>query len=266
MRAASHQPRTTKENLMANRDKIIGFINDYLDSGTVKDSSQNGLQVEGRAEVKKIAFGVSASLELFRRAAAAGADMVIVHHGLLWGRSAPIKGPFRKKLETLLDNGITLAAWHLPLDKHRIVGNNAGILKFLGAGNLKPFGNYDGTVVGFKGAFRRPRTVTEVIKTLQDRLSSDILSFNFGTKRIKTLGVISGGAAGMFPQAINAGLDLYITGEAGEFVQEMARENRTSFISAGHYNTEKPGIRALERLVRSKFRVKTEFIDIPNPV
>lgn len=251
---------------MGNRDKIVDFINGYLDAGKVKDPSRNGLQVEGGAEVKKIAFGVSASLELFKRAAAAGADMVIVHHGLIWNHPNLIKGSFRKKVKTLLDNGITLAAWHLPLDKHPVIGNNAQIMKFLGAGNLKPFGTYDGEAIGFKGAFSGPRTAMDVIKTLRNKLSTDTLSFNFGTKKIKTLGVISGGAASMFPQAIEAGLDLYITGEAGEFVQEMAREDQTGFISAGHYNTEKPGIWALETLVRSKFKVKTEFIDIPNPV
>ena len=248
------------------RDRIIDSISGYLDAGNIKDASQNGLQVEGRAEVKKIAFGVSASLELFRRAAASGADMVIVHHGLLWGRSLPLKGPFGKKIKFLLDNGITLAAWHLPLDKHRTVGNNAQILKFLGAGNLKPFGTYDGETIGFKGAFRRPRTLAEVIKTLQNNISADILSFNFGTKKIKTLGVISGGGQRMFDQSIADGLDLYITGEVSEFVQETAREHGSNFISAGHYNTEKPGVWALEKLVRSRFKVKTEFIDVPNPV
>ena len=248
------------------RDRIIDFVNNYLDAGKVKDVSLNGLQVEGRAEVKKIAFGVSASLELIKRAAEAGADMVIVHHGLFWGRVLPVKGPFKKKLETLLNNGISLAAWHLPLDKHRSVGNNARILKLLGAENLKPFGVYDGETIGFKGAFRRPKTAAGIIKTLQNELSADVISFNFGAKEIKTLGVVSGGAQKMFEQAIAGGLDLYITGEVSEFVQETAREHGANFISAGHYNTEKPGVRALESLLRSKFGVKTEFIDIPNPI
>ena len=251
---------------MENRDKIIDHINRYLDSGKIKDASHNGLQVEGKAEVKKIAFGVSASLELFERAAASGADMVIVHHGLLWGRSVPVKGPFRKKLKTLLDNGLTLAAWHLPLDKHRTVGNNARILKLLGAGRPEPFGVYDGETIGFKGAFPRARTLAEVIKALQNELSADVLAFGFGTKKIRTLGVISGGGQKMFDQAIEAGLDLFITGEVSEFVQETAREHCANFVSAGHYNTEQPGVRALAALVCAKFGVETEFIDIPNPI
>ena len=248
------------------RDRIINFIDGYLDSKKVKDASLNGLQVEGKAEVKKIVFGVSASLELFRRAAAAGADMIVVHHGLFWGRSFPVRGPFRKKMETLLDGGITLAAWHLPLDKHPVIGNNAQILKLLGAGSQKPFGTYDGESIGFKGAFARPRPVSEVMKTLRGKLSSDIISANFGPKNIRTVGVVSGGAARMFEQAIEAGLDLYITGEVSEFVQEMARENGANFIAAGHYNTEKAGVWALEKVLRAKFKVKTEFIDVPNKV
>ncbi|HBB66954.1 MAG: Nif3-like dinuclear metal center hexameric protein [Elusimicrobia bacterium GWA2_56_46] len=248
------------------RDRIIDFVDRYLDSKNIKDSSQNGLQVEGKPEVKKIAFGVSASLELFKRAAEAGADMIIVHHGLLWGRSFPVKGPFRKKLELLLNNGITLAAWHLPLDKHPVAGNNARIMKLLGAGELRPFGTYDGETIGFRAAFRKTRPLGDVIKTLQSGLSADILSFNFGPKKIRTLGAVSGGGQRMFDQAIAAGLDLYITGEVSEFVQETAREHRANYIAAGHYNTEKTGVWALEKLLRAKFGVETEFIDVPNPV
>ena len=248
------------------RDRIISFVDGYLDSKRIKDASLNGLQVEGKAEVKKIVFGVSASLELFRRAAAAGADMIVVHHGLFWGRSFPVRGPFRKKLETLLNGGITLAAWHLPLDKHPLTGNNAQLLKFLGAQSLKPFGTYDGETIGFKGTFARPRPVSEIIKILRHKLSAEILPLNFGPKKIRTVGVVSGGAQRMFEQAIEAELDLYITGEVSEFVQEMARENGANFIAAGHYNTEKAGVWALEKVVRAKFKVKTEFIDVPNPV
>ncbi|OGS07591.1 MAG: Nif3-like dinuclear metal center hexameric protein [Elusimicrobia bacterium RIFOXYA12_FULL_51_18] len=248
------------------RDKIINFINEYLDGKNIKDASQNGLQVEGRAEIKKVVFGVSASLELFRRAVSSSADMIVVHHGLLWGRSFPIQGSFRRKLEMLLNNGITLAAWHLPLDKHPVAGNNAQILKFLGAGHLKPFGTYDGETIGFKGVFRRPRPLSEIATILKHKLSAEIRPLNFGPKKIRTLGVVSGGGQRMFDQAIAAGLDLYITGEISEFVQETARENKANFLSAGHYNTEKAGVWALERLLRSKFGIKTEFIDVPNPV
>jgi dinuclear metal center YbgI/SA1388 family protein len=249
-----------------NRDKIINFLNAYLDSARIKDASQNGLQVEGKAVVKKIAFGVSASLELFKRAVSAKADMIVVHHGLFWGRSRPVAGPFKEKLGILLANGITLAAWHLPLDRHPAAGNNAQILKLLGAGGSEPFGSYDGVTIGVKGRFKKPARLSGIKDILRSELGSRPLSFNFGPARIKTLGIVSGGAERMFEQAVAEGLDLFITGEVSEFVQEYAREHKANFISAGHYNTEKPGVRALEKLLRKRFKVKTEFIDVPNPV
>jgi dinuclear metal center YbgI/SA1388 family protein len=250
---------------MADRDKIVSFTNSYLDSGNIKDSSLNGLQAEGRPEVRKIAFGVSASLECIKRAAACGADMLIVHHGLLWGRSQPFTGPLKRKLETLFGSGLSLCAWHLPLDKHPVCGNNARLLKMLGAGGQKPFGTYDGISIGFSGTFSKPRSMADIAAALAIKLDAEPLCFRFGTEKIKTVGVVSGGAASMFEQAPAAGLDLYLTGETGEFVQEFARETRSNFISAGHYNTEKPGVIALAAVLEKKFKVKTEFIDIPNP-
>lgn len=250
---------------MAQRDKIAAFVNSYLDSDKIKDSSQNGLQCEGRAEVKKIAFGVSASLECIKRSAACGADMLIVHHGLLWGWSQPFSGPFKRKLEALFGGGLSLCAWHLPLDKHRDCGNNARLLKLLGAGKLKPFGTYKCETIGFSGTFPKPLSMGDIAATLAIKLDAEPLCFRFGTEKIRTAGVISGGAAGMFYQSVKAGLDIYITGEVSESAQEFARETSSNFIAAGHYNTEKPGVMALAAVLEKKFGVKTEFIDIPNP-
>lgn len=250
---------------MADRDKIVSFTNSFLDSGSIKDASQNGLQYEGRADVKKIAFGVSASLECIRRAAACGADMLIVHHGLLWGRPVTFTGPFKRKLEALFAGGLSLCAWHLPLDKHPAVGNNAGLLRLLGAGKLKPFGVYEGETIGFSGTLPRPLAMGDVAASLALKLDSEPLCFRFGAEKIRTVGVVSGGAAKMFEQAAAAGLDLYITGEVSEQTQEYARETRSNFIAAGHYNTEKPGVTALAAVLEKKFKVRTEFIDIPNP-
>ena len=251
---------------MANRDKITAFLDGLLDSKRIKDHSQNGLQFEGAPEVKKIAFGVSASLECIRRAAASGAEMLIVHHGLLWGRSQPFKGPFKEKLGLLFKSGMSLAAWHLPLDKHPSVGNSAQILDILSAGKRKPFGNYDGGMIGLSGVLSKPQSSAAIARTLSCALMADALCYSFGPKTVRTAGVVSGGGQKMFEQAIEAGLDLYITGEVSEFVQEMARENRINFIAAGHYNTEKTGVWALEKALRRRFKVKTLFIDVPNPV
>lgn len=250
---------------MPNRDTIVSFVDDYLASRDFRDSSQNGLQAEGRPEVRKIAFGVSASLECIKRAAACGADMLIVHHGLLWGRSQAFAGPFKRKLEALFGGGLSLCAWHLPLDAHPKVGNNARLLQMLGAKSLRPFGHYDGQHIGFRGNLPRPLSIGDIAAKLAIKLDAEPLCFRFGTEKIRTVGAVSGGAARMFDQAAEAGLDLFLTGETGEPVQEYAREARCNFIAAGHYNTEKPGVQALAEVLEKKFRVKTEFIDIPNP-
>lgn len=250
---------------MADRDKIVSFVNAYLGSEKIKDSSQNGLQYEGRPEVKKIAFGVSASLECLKRAAACGADMLIVHHGLLWGASQPFTGPFKRKLDALVHNGLSLCAWHLPLDKHPVVGNCAQLVAMLGAKKVKPFGTYNGETIGFSGTLPRPASIGDIAAILAIKLDAEPLCFRFGTEKIRTVGVVSGGAASMFSQAVAAGLDLYLTGDIWEVTQEYARETRSNFISAGHYNTEKPGVMALSAVLEKKFKVKTEFIDIPNP-
>jgi len=250
---------------MADRDRIVSWTDAYLDSKAVKDRSHNGLQAEGRPAVKKIAFGVSASLECIRQAADWGADMLMVHHGLLWGKTQPFKGPLKRKLELLFGSGMSLCAWHLPLDRHPEAGNNARLLKMLGAKGLKPFGTCDGIAIGFRGAFPKPRTTGDIAAALAIKLDAEPLCFRFGTEKIRTVGAVSGGAAGMFEQAVEAGLDLYITGDVWESTQELARESRANFISAGHYNTEKPGVMALAGALEKKFGVKTEFIDIPNP-
>lgn len=251
---------------MEKREKIVSFLNSYLDIKNIKDSSQNGLQCEGTENIKKIVFGVSISLKLIEKAIKEKADMIIVHHGLLWGRSNIFKGPFKKKLQLLFKNNISLIAYHLPLDKHIKVGNNAQIMNYFGAKQIKPFGAYDGETIGFKGTFPKQKPLYEVIKIISDKLNSKVVCLQFGPEKIKTLGVISGGAQSMFHQAIDEKLDLYITGEISEFVQEMARENNINFISAGHYNSEKTGIWALEKLIKSKFKVETKFIDVPNPI
>lgn len=250
---------------MTDRDKIVSFVDSYLDSKNIKDNSQNGLQAEGKTSVRKIAFGVSASLECIRRAAACGADMLIVHHGLLWGNSQRYTGPLKRKLETLFNSNLSLCAWHLPLDKHPVVGNCAQLAAMLGAKKVKPFGTYNGETIGYSGTLPGPASIGDIAAILALKLDAEPLCFRFGTEKIRTVGVVSGGAASMFTQAVAAGLDLYLTGDVWEATQEYARETRSNFISAGHYNTEKPGVQALADLLEKKFKVKTEFIDIPNP-
>lgn len=252
---------------MASLRDIISFTDAKLRAPSFRDASLNGLQVEGRNEVRKAALGVSASLEFLRLAAEAGADLAIVHHGLFWkGHMEAVKGPLKKKLALLLKSGMSLAAWHLPLDAHPSLGNNAALLRALGAKKARPFGSYDGQEIGLSGVLPRPLSPGKAAALLASALGTKPLLFPYGPKSVRRVGVISGGAARMFDQAAGAGLDLFVTGEPGEPSQETARELEINFISAGHYNTEKGGVRALGRLLERRFRLKTFFIDVPNPV
>lgn len=251
---------------MADRDAIISAIGAELRSGEFRDSSLNGLQVEGSRTVKKAAFGVSASLAFIRAAARWGADLAVVHHGLLWDKTFALKGPAREKISALLEADMSLAAWHLPLDAHPRLGNNAVILSWLGAAKAEPFGVYDGRPIGFKARLKKPLPLAAVKDALFARAGSRALTFAFGPDPVRTAGVVSGGAASMFAQACDEGLDLYITGEANEPAQETARERGANFIAAGHYNSEKAGVRALAAWTERKFKIKTAFLDVPNPV
>lgn len=252
---------------MARLGEIITFADGRLRSGSFRDASLNGLQVEGKPEVRRIALGVSASLEFLGRARAEGADLAIVHHGLFWkGHTEAVRGPLKKKLALLIESGMSLAAWHLPLDAHPSLGNNAALLRVLGAGKCRPFGEYDGQSIGLAGTLPGPLTPEKAASLLAAALGAKPLLFPYGPKKIRRVGAVSGGAARMFGQAAEAGLDLFVTGEAGEPSQETARELGINFISAGHYNTEKDGVRNLGRLLARRFRVAASFIDVPNPV
>ena len=251
---------------MAERDKIISFLDEYLQESTTRDSAMNGLQVEGKEEVNNIVLGVSVSMQLFNKAIEQNADMIIVHHGLYWGESFPIKGFSRERIWSLLKNKISLVAYHIPLDKHPVVGNNAQLLKLFDTKHTEPFAKYKGATIGFKAELKCPVRIDHITEILKRRLGSESLCYNFGKESISKIGVVSGGAPEMIYQAIDDKIDLFLTGEATEYVQEMAREAKINFISAGHYNTEKLGIQALGELLKEQFNVKTQFIDIPNPV
>jgi len=248
------------------RDKLVNFINAHLRSGEIKDHSLNGLQVEGKKEVKKMLFGVSVSLELIKKAVSEKAGMIIVHHGLFWGKEQALAARYRERVKLLLENDINLCAWHLPLDLHPEIGNNIRIAKILGAGKIKPFGLYDGIKIGFKGEFKKPLPLSAVAAKLRSEYGCNPVILGFGPQKIRTLGVVSGGAQSLLQQAAEEKLDLYITGEISEHNFETARENGINFMAAGHYNTEKAGIWALQELLERKFKLKTVFLDTKNPI
>lgn len=248
------------------RDDILAYLHDYLRVADWRDYGPQGLQVEGRREVRKVVSGVSGSVALFEAAAAAGADMVVVHHGIFWERdSRVVKGGLKRRLELLLQHGITLAGYHLCLDAHPEVGNNVLAARGLDLANIRPWAEYNGKPIGFRGEWSGV-PAADAVRRVNQLYGSDSLAFLYGPETVRRVGIVSGGAQDQVRQAIEEGLDLYITGEASEFVMNTAREGGIHFLAAGHYNTERLGIRAVGAHLAEKFGVQHEFIDIPNPV
>ncbi|MDC7124790.1 MAG: Nif3-like dinuclear metal center hexameric protein [Spirochaetales bacterium] len=234
-----------------------------------KDISLNGIQVsaiEGRSEeieINKIAFAVDACLETFERAADSGANMLFVHHGIFWGKLERISGSYFRRLKYLIDNNLVLYASHIPLDMHPEFGNNAGICSALGVISPEPFGAFRGVNIGFKGSLPEESNINTILDKLglDERQTMSILPF--GSEKIKTVAVISGGGAMDVIDAIDEGVDLYITGDPAHEVYHTCLENKINMISAGHYNTETWGVRLLSEKVASELGLETVFIDVP---
>ena len=250
---------------MVKCDDVLQFWNTQLNSAAIPDASRNGLQVQGAETVRKIVFGVSASLELFRRAQTAGADLICVHHGLLWGHEQPLTGLFGQRVRFLMQHNIGLAAYHLPLDKHPKIGHNACLIRALHATQIKPFAVYHDVTIGYEGKLPGV-SLEKVTKTLEQFCHTHAQVVPFGPQKIKRVGVVSGGAYSMLPQAIDRQLDLYVTGILDEPAYEWCREGKINCIALGHYHSEKCGIEALMKMTAQKFAVKTQFIDITNPL
>lgn len=249
-----------------NRDALVSYLDQYLDSRG-RDYGPNGLQVEGKEEIRKIVTGVSACQELFVRAREAGADAVLVHHGLFWeGMPRTLTGIQYRRVAELIRGEMSLIAYHLPLDRHAGVGNNALAGRDFGLAGLEPFGEHDGLPIGFKGHFPSPIPAAELVERCERIYGQEPLAFLSGPDPVRSLGIISGGAQREFYGAIAEGLDAYITGEVSEWVMNVARETGTHYLAAGHYATERLGIRALGEHLAERFGIDAEFIDVPNPV
>ena len=254
---------------MAERDAIIEFLDDLLDSPAFEDYGPNGLQVPGADEVAKVVTAVSAHQELFERAAAGGAQMVLCHHGIFWGQgNGPIDARMKRRLKTLFDADLSLAAYHLPLDAHAVVGNNAVICRELGFEPTTQFAETRGRAIGWIGdTLLDAVPVDELLarcRVLFER--DDVLHFPGGPDAVTRLGVVSGGGDGFFGEAIDRGVDAFVSGEPSEPAMADAREAGVHFLAAGHWASETFGIRRLGELLGEEFGVEHEFLAIPNPV
>ena len=247
---------------MADREEILAHASELLDLDAYPDYGPMGLQVAGAQEVARLACGVSASLELFERAASSGAQMLLVHHGLLWDRDPRvIDDAARRRLKALFDADMTLAAYHLALDAHPEVGNNALLARELGIEPSEPFAG-----IGFGGSLDEPASIDEFAARVRDKIGGDPIVFAHGPERIERAAVVTGGAARYVADAAREGYDLFLTGEAAEPTLHAAQELGIHFVAAGHYATERIGIQALTKRLAEQFDLDWEFIDLPNPV
>jgi dinuclear metal center YbgI/SA1388 family protein len=240
---------------------LIGHLDALLHPTAFDDYGPNGLQVPGSCEIRTVVTGVSASVELFERAVEHDADLVLVHHGLFWGSAGPIDRQLKRRLQLLFESDIALAAYHLPLDAHPEVGNNALLAQALGATDPEPF-------VGIGVRARLPAISPEDLRARVREATGgrEPLAFLAGPDPVRTIGIVSGGAAKHLDDAIAAGLDAFVTGEPREPAMNDAHEAGIHFLAAGHYATETFGVRALGERLAAEFGVRHVFADVPNPI
>jgi len=248
--------------------QLVAELEELLDAASIDDYGPNGLQVEGRAEVRHVVTAVSSSRALFEEAAHRGADAILVHHGILWKspQPQPVVGSFGQRLRILLEHRMSLLAYHLPLDRHFQLGNAAQLARRLGLRELEPFGEHQGITVGVCGVLREPLTLSELTDDLGRACDREPQLFPGIGDTVSSIGIVTGGAQREYHQAVAAGLDAYITGEVSEWVMHQAAEDGVHYIAAGHYATERFGVLALGDWLREEHGLLVDYIELTNPV
>lgn len=248
---------------MAHRTEIDSYLRELLAVERFRDYGPNGLQVEGRAEVRTLVSGVTASLAFIDAAIAAGADAILVHHGLFWrGQDGRLTGWLRARVARLLAHDVSLFAYHLPLDAHPQLGNNAQLGLRLGLQAEATFGEQD---LGFIGAAGGLASVDALTAQVRASLQRDALVVPGDGRPLRRIAWCTGGAQGHFEEAIAAGADAYLTGEISEPQAHLARETGVAFLACGHHATERYGAPAVAADVAQRFGLAHVFIDVPNP-
>ncbi len=259
-------PRQTARE--AARDEITAFLDDYLNISRFRDICPNGMQVVGKPGVRRVALGVSANLALIEQTIQAGADLLICHHGLFTDRDPrPILERQKRRLKALFDADVSLLGYHLPLDAHPEIGNNALWLRRLGFTiESLDFAAYQGQAIGAIGLRAEPTPFADLVAQVAEIAGAAPRVYHAGPVHVRRLAVATGAAPGSLAEAVARGCDAYLTGETAEGTQAIAREERANFIAAGHYNTERLGVQALGDLLRERFGVETVFIEVANEV
>jgi dinuclear metal center YbgI/SA1388 family protein len=247
---------------------IVHELDRLLEPSRFQDYGPNGLQVPGAAQVATVATGVSANLELFERAVAERAQLLLVHHGIFWGSAnGPIDAQLKRRLQVLFDADVGLAAYHLPLDAHATLGNNALLARELGAVRIEPFALHRGEPIGFVAQLDDDGIAPSALfARVREIVGREPLVFDAGPARVRRIAVVSGAGSDYIADAAAAGADALLTGEPTERVMAQARELGVHFIAAGHYATETLGVKALGEHVAQRFGLRHVFLDVPNPI
>lgn len=248
-------------------DQLCKFCDDYLKVTDFNDYCPNGLQVESTQEVNHIVSGVTASLALIDSAIEAGADTLLVHHGYFWkGESQPISGYKGARIRKLIRSNINLLAYHLPLDAHPVVGNNAQLAKIMGWAVAGSFGSVGIHDIVFHGVLESEMSIDELEESIATKLGCRPLAIAASEKPIRSLAWCTGAAQSYIEEAAAHGIDAFISGEVSEHTFHFAKEAGIHYIAAGHHATERYGVQALAAVIGEHFDLHHQFIDIPNPV
>ncbi|HEV7856470.1 MAG TPA: Nif3-like dinuclear metal center hexameric protein [Herminiimonas sp.] len=251
---------------MIDRNVLADYLAKTLDINRFRDFCPNGLQVEGRAQIKILVSGVTANVALLQAAIERGADAVLVHHGYFWrGEDARVIGQKQRRLKLLLENDVNLFAYHLPLDMHAELGNNAQLALLLGLQAESRFGEDD---LGWLGSVADPavKTVGDLALRIEQRLGRAPLVIGDPAQQLQKVGWCTGAAQGFLADAVNAGATVYLSGEISEPTVHLARESGVAYLACGHHATERYGVQALGNHVARQFGIAHHFIDIDNPV
>ncbi|MEY4683971.1 MAG: hypothetical protein RLZ25_430 [Pseudomonadota bacterium] len=244
------------------------FLAETLGVSGYADYGPNGLQVEGKDTIRRVGFAVSATFDSIHRAVESKADALIVHHGLLWHFSGPkpLVGAYARRIFPLVQNEISLFAYHLPLDAHPLVGNAAGLARALGLTQLSPFGDYKGKPTGVHGIFEEEPLASALrVKIAQTLNHAVLFASPDETAKVRTLGIITGGANRDWALAHLAGLDAYLTGEMSEHDWHESKEAGIHMYAGGHHATEVFGVQSLMALLKERFDLDCFYIDSENP-
>jgi len=252
---------------MARLFELLDYVNDLLAVKNYRDYTPNGLQVEGKHEIKKIVTGVSASYDLIEKAVEKKADAILVHHGYFWKNENPcILGMKKERLKLLLQHEINLIAYHIPLDDHPVYGNNIQLAKVLGIKVEGKIAGADDNSLVWHGVLAKPISAQELLDHIASKLNRTPVHLPGDKETIKTIAWCTGAAQGYIDQAVDANMDAYLSGEVSEQTYHVVKETGTHFFAGGHHATERYGVRSLGEHLAQKYSLDCDYIELDNPV